>query len=249
MNRLVALKRDGGVARITFNSPNNFNALGTTLLTDAIAHLERSLADPEVRVVVVGASGRFFSSGSDLKDVGPSAERLEALLEAVRTAPKPVIACIAGDAYGGALGLVAVCDLVVAADTAQFAFSEVRWGVAPTIAAVHCLSRLRPVDALEMFLTGEPFSAQRAHEAGLVTKVVPAKSLEREIDQLVEALMLGGPVALQLCKELCRTIPTLPRGEAQELVSRMTEELMSSAEAQEGLAAFAGKRSPGWANR
>jgi enoyl-CoA hydratase/carnithine racemase len=243
---LVRYEQQGRAARITLDSPHNLNAFGSLLLTEARTHLDRALDDPAVRAIVFGAEGRLFSSGSDLKE-GPGSEPpLIALLDAVRTSPKPVIGEVGAPAYGGSLALLAVCDIVMAADTATFALPEVRFGIAPTLAAVYCVPRMNPLDALDMILTGEPFTAERARQAGLVTRVVPGAELQAATARLVDSLSLGGPNALHQAKQLCARIPTMTREEAVAFASRMTEEIMGSPEAKEGIASFAEKRTPGW---
>ncbi|HRD99754.1 MAG TPA: enoyl-CoA hydratase-related protein, partial [Ilumatobacteraceae bacterium] len=147
---------------------------------------------------------------------------------------------------GGALGLVAACDLSIAAADVRFGFGEVRLGLAPTTAAVHCLPKMRRADALELLLTGERFGAQRAAEAGIINRVVAPESLDDSVAGLVAALILGGPIALGACKRLARTI-TDAGPDAYALARELNAALVGSPEATEGIAAFLDRRPPVWA--
>ena len=173
MSELVHLDVDAGVATITLDSPANRNALSAQLRRELLAHLDTALADDAARVVVLGHTGRVFCSGMDLKEArGAGAadqgvNEVPAILQRIWTAPKPVVAKIGGPARAGGVGLVAACDIAVAATAATFAFSEVRIGVIPAVISVTVLPRLLPRAAHELFLTGETFDAARAVAVGL----------------------------------------------------------------------------------
>lgn len=249
VSQLIQSRVHGSVCDLVLDSPDNRNALGTPLVDRLRDALARAAADDAVRTVVISSGGPVFSSGSDLNEPSPSLEPLISLFEAIADLAKPVVASVGGDVFGAAVGLVAACDIVVAADTARFALPEVRWGVAPTVAAVLCVPRLRPVDALEMMLTGEPRSAEWAQRAGLVTTVAPADSLARAVTDVTDAMSHAGPHALRRSKQLCRQIPTMTRADAFDLARAMSRDMLSGAEANEGLIAFRERRPPAWAER
>jgi methylglutaconyl-CoA hydratase len=142
---------------------------------------------------------------------------------------------------------VAACDLAVATESAKFAFSEVRVGVAPAVISVVCLAVMRRRDAQELLLTGERVSAQRVLDAGLLTAVADADAFDAVVSSYVEALLLGGPEALSHTKNLLRRVPTLARDEAFAFTAEMSGSLFASAEAREGMGAFLARRSPAWA--
>jgi methylglutaconyl-CoA hydratase len=157
------------------------------------------------------------------------------------------VARIAGHCVGGGIGLAAACDISVADAAAWFAFTEVRVGVAPAIISVVCLPKLRRVDALELFLSGERISAARAAEVGLITRAVPADGLDAEVGAVLARLLAGGPSALAAAKRLVYTIPGMERRAAFARTTELSQSLFASAEAAEGMAAFREKRPPSWA--
>src|SRR6185295_13688785 len=208
MTELVHLDVAAGAATITLDSPANRNALSAQLRRELLGHLDAALADDAVRVVVLGHSGRVFCSGMDLKEArGAGAadqgvNEVPAILQRIWTSPKPVVAKIGGPTRAGGVGLVAACDIAVAAEEATFAFSEVRIGVVPAVISVTVLPRLLPRAAHELFLTGETFDARRAASIGLLNSAVPADALDAEVAHYVEALRLGAPGALAATKAM-----------------------------------------------
>jgi methylglutaconyl-CoA hydratase len=246
-DELVHLDAADGVATITLDSPANRNALSAQLRRELLTHLDAALADSGTRVVVLTHTGRVFCSGMDLKESrGAGAgdqgvNEVPAILTRLWTSPKPVIARIAGPARAGGVGLVAACDIAVAAQEATFAFSEVRIGVVPAVISVVVLPRLVPRAAHELFLTGETFDAARAAAVGLVNTAVPADELDAEVARYAGMLRLGAPGALATTKELLRTDVDFTA--VLELSSRM----FAGEEGQEGIHAFAEKRPPSWA--
>jgi methylglutaconyl-CoA hydratase len=241
------------VATITLDSPRTRNALSARLRRELQDHLDAAVADPAVRVIVLTHTGPVFCAGMDLRESrGAAADaqgvhELRRILRTIWTSPTPVVARVAGPARAGGVGLVAACDLAVAADTATFAFPEVRIGVVPATIAVTVLPRLLPRAANELFLTGEPFDAARAAAVGLVDAAVPADRLDAEVARYVDMLRRGAPGALAATKALLR------RGLGDDLdaafaaMAELSARHFASAEAQEGMAAFAERRAPSWA--
>jgi methylglutaconyl-CoA hydratase len=241
----------GGVATLTMDQPGNRNVLTPALLNGLADGLDRAVADPDVRVVVLTSSGNVFCAGADLTAGGTAVTAartsLAQILAAIQDAPKPVVARIPGHCFGGGVGLAAACDLSVAADTARFGFTEVRVGVAPAIVSVVCLPKLRRGDALELFLSGERISAARAAGVGLITRAVPAAELDPAVKQIVSLLLAGAPGALAAAKRLVYSVPGMPRAEAFAHTTELSRSLFGSGEAAEGMAAFREKRPPSWA--
>jgi methylglutaconyl-CoA hydratase len=253
--RLAGYRVAGRVGVVTLDSPGNRNALSRLLLAQLLAALRGAAEDPLVRVVVLGHTGTTFCAGADLKEQeearartgrSPGAGALAPILEAILDCPKPVVAEVAGAVRGGGMGLVAACDLAVAAEPATFAFSEVRVGVAPAVIAPAVLSRMAPALASELFLTGRTFSAAEALRAGLLSRVVPASELSREVADLVSELLAGAPQAQAEVKRLLARVPRLDRQEALEQMVALSERLFSAEEAREGISAFKERRPPSW---
>src|SRR4051812_42057419 len=209
-DELVHLDVSRGVGTITLDSPANRNALSAQLRRELLAALDSAIGDDAVRVIVVTHTGPVFCAGMDLKETrGASAGdqgvmEFPAILERIWASPTPVVARLSGPARAGGVGLVAACDIAVAAEDATFAFSEVRIGVVPAVISVTVLSRLLPRAAHELFLTGETFDGSRAVQIGLINSAVPGFDLDSEVGRYVEMLRLGAPGALAATKEMLR---------------------------------------------
>lgn len=246
----------GAVATITLASPETRNVLTADTMRGLVEHLSAAAADPEVRVVVLTGEGGTFCAGADLAgaaaaegdsftSAGPRA--LVAVLETMLLHPKPIVARVQGHVAGGGNGLVAAADLAVAAESAKFAFSEVRVGVAPAVISVVCLARMTPAHARELLLTGERVTAHRVREAGLVTAVAEDDALDAVVASYVDQLLLGGPEALAATKELLRRVPTMSNDEAFTWTAELSASLFGGDEAREGMTAFLQRRRPSWA--
>lgn len=260
---LVHYEVAGGVATVTLDSPSNRNALSSALLGQLVAALERAGADAAARVVVLTGADPAFCSGADLAEqLAGSRQRagtrdqaghsaggfpLPEVLRRLWRSPKPVICRVNGAARAGGIGLIGACDIAVARERASFAFSEVRVGVVPAIIAVTCLPRLAPRAAAEYLLTGEVLDARRAVEIGLLNRAVPDDALDDEVARYAELLCRGGPEALGHTKEMLRELPGLDFDVALERMQQLSRERFASAEALEGMRAFAEKRAPSWA--
>ncbi|MGW0890327.1 enoyl-CoA hydratase-related protein [Saccharopolyspora sp. NPDC002578] len=254
-DELVHRTVDAGIATITLDSPHNRNALSAQLRRELRDHLAAALAEDSVRVVVLAHTGPVFCAGMDLKESRSAdadqqgVRELPELLEALWTSPKPVIAKLAGPARAGGVGIVAACDLAVAADTATFGFSEVRIGVVPAVISLTVLPRLQPRAAHELFLTGENFDAARAVEIGLLNSAVPAESLDAEVARYADLLTRGAPNALAATKELLRRPRAATISEDFDAVLELSASHFASEEGQEGIRAFAEKRPAAWIPR
>jgi methylglutaconyl-CoA hydratase len=170
-----------------------------------------------------------------------------ALWRTIAEFPRPVVARVHGNAFGGGAGLVAASDIAIAADTAMFGFTEVRLGLVPATVAPHVVEKIGPGHALPLFLTGERFDAQRALAIGLVHQVVTVPELEVAVGSIIDALVSGGPEALTRCKELVRHVATSDITDVDGYTAGMIAGARSSAEGREGIAAFLEKRRPQWA--
>ena len=255
---LVGLHHDGsGTATVTLDSPANRNALSAQVRRELVAALDDVLADDAVRVVVLTHTGPVFCAGMDLKEAvtdptttrripGAGVGEFPAILDRLWNAPKPVVARLAGAARAAGVGMVAACDIAVAAEAATFAFSEVRIGVVPALISLTVLPRLAPRAAHELFLTGEPFSAARAAEIGLVNRAVPEADLDAETRRFVDALLLGAPGALAGTKELLRRPRAAMLADDLAAMNELSARYFAGAEGQEGMRAFAEKRRPSW---
>ena len=228
-----------GIATVTLDSPANRNALSRALLADLTAALDRA-TEPDVRAIVLTHTPPAFCAGADLKersagppDSTPMVEQMRRLTDC----DAPTIAAVKGPVRAGGIGLMASCDLVVVAESVDFAFTEVRIGVAPAIISVPILRRANPSFLRAAFLTGERFDAARAREMGLVDHIVR---------ELCTGILAGAPRAVAETKRLLHTVPGLARDEAFARMQALSEELFQGDDAAEGMAAFLEKRRPSW---
>lgn len=249
---LVRYAHADGVATLTLDSDRNRNALSRRLVAELLAGLRAAVADPAVRVVVLDHVGRVFCAGADLAETAAARESgqvpasdLPELLAEIWDAPKPVVAQVGGPARAGGLGLIAACDVAVAADDATFAFTEVRLGVIPAVISAPVLRRLPSRAAAELYLTGTTFDARRAADLGLLTAAVPAGELTGAVRGYVDGLLRGAPGALAGAKLLLRRGEPPIRAELDELAALSAGYFLST-EGREGVAAFREKRDPYW---
>ena len=254
----IELVRDGAVARLWLDRPEQHNALSADLLA-AVAEAFHTLAhDPAVRIVVLGGRGPSFCAGADIALMKASAnatfdenladaKRLAGLFAAIADFPKPVIARVQGNVLGGGVGLVCACDIVVASDDARFGLTEVRLGILPAIISPYVIRRLGDARARELMLTGERFEAAAALRVKLVHHVVAAAELDAKVEERVQALLAGAPHAQMRVKMLLELWGEVGWEEYRAALPRTLAEVRSGAEAREGLAAFFEKKKPGWA--
>ena len=243
----------GRAAWITLNAPESRNALSAQMVQERGGHLRVASNDPAVRVIVLTGNGPAFCAGADLKGganaAGSSEGAQNPYIDVIRLiwdGPKPVIAAINGHAFGGGIGLVAAADIAIAAEGARFAFSEVRVGVIPAMISVVVLPKLGLQQTTRLFLTGARFGAADALRYQLVHRVVPADELGAAVQEEIDQLLLGGPIAVGEAKQLIRNVSRLPLDEAFRYAEDKVAALFASPEAAEGMAAFLEKRRPKW---
>ncbi len=253
---LVLAEKDArGVVRLTLNRPAAFNSLSEAMLEALQAALDRVASDETVRAVVIGAEGKAFCAGHDLKEMRaePSQgyyERLFAqcgrMMMAIQKLPVPVIARVHGIATAAGCQLVAMCDLAVAASEARFAVSGVNLGLFCSTPSVALSRNLPRKFAFEMLVTGDFISAAEAREKGLVNRVVAADQLDAEIDRLLERIVHKPRTAIAMGKQLFyrqmeKGIAAAYDDAAHTMACNMMDE-----GALEGVQAFIDKRPPNW---
>jgi methylglutaconyl-CoA hydratase len=249
----------GGVAHIVLNRPDKRNALDRATLDAFRTTLAQCAVDADVRMLLLTGAGNVFCAGADLAEMQAQAHASEAenlahartlagVLSALDSFPKPTLARVNGDGYGGALGLIAACDIVVAAESAKFAFTEVRLGIIPAVISPFVLGKIGEHAALRYFLTAETMSAATLKEIGLVHEVAPSELLDATCEGIIAALLKGAPGAQSAAKALIRDAQQPPghRGAAAMNMAARLAKLRVQAEAQEGFAAFFAKRKAAW---
>lgn len=249
---------DRGVATLTLNRPGVSNAFDDQLIDALTLSLTVLATDEKVRMVFLTGAGKHFSAGGDLnwmrrmahysrEENFADARRLALLMHTLRTLPKPTVALVNGAAIGGGAGLVSCCDLAVAAEGAVFSLSEVGLGLVPAVVGPYMVDAVGPRWARRLFLTGERIDAELAREIGLVHEVHPLADLPAAKERITRLLLSGGPWAQVTAKKLVDDIWGRPIDESlREEMARLIATVRSSAEAQEGMAAFLEKRKPYW---
>ena len=251
---MLLMESQAGVVRLTLNRPERRNALSAALLAELGAALEAVAADRSARVVVLAAAGPVFSSGHDLAEMAGRAAadyqtlfaRCSQVMQQIRRLPQPVIARVQGLATAAGCQLVATCDLAVAASEARFATPGVKIGLFCTTPMVPLVRAVPPKVAMEMLLTGIPITAQRALEAGLVNRVVPAEQLDASIRELTAAIVASSAATLALGKRAFYDQLALDEPAAYGRATCLMVENALHHDAQEGIAAFLEKRPPNW---
>ena len=254
----LEVRRRTGVLYIWLNRPDERNAFDDVLITELTQAFSRIPDD--TRVVVLGGRGDVFCAGADLeymKRVGQmgheenvkDALALAEMLAVVNDCPVPLIGRVQKAAYGGAIGLIACCDSVFAAEDAIFAFSEVRLGLSPATIAPYVIAKIGESAARNLFLSGEKWVAKRALSIGLVHYVVAPDVLDGAVNVKAKELLKAGPEAAKVTKRLIAdvsgSIALSMRGSTAKLIA----ELRASEEGREGLSAFLEKRKPSWAGK
>jgi methylglutaconyl-CoA hydratase len=253
----IIVESNKGLARVTLNRPDRRNALDGKTIDELRETFDALGRDPSVRAIILAGAGSTFCAGADLHWLGTDrppppgeaqkdAERLLGLFRCIDECPCPVIGRIQGAAYGGGIGLVAVCDAAMAAADATFAFSEVRLGLVPAIIAPFVLRKTGHSFLRRYGLSGEPFSAATARQAGLVHDVVESAALDVRVTAAAETVRNLAPQAVRDTKALLRRLRDMPEEAGWDAVVAGNVRARLSSEAQEGLRAFRERRAPVW---
>jgi methylglutaconyl-CoA hydratase len=253
----LALSLQAGVLRVLLNRPEVHNAL-TPQMIGALTSIFHDLSQREdVRIVLLTGAGPSFCAGADLAFMRAAADydfaqnradgqAIFDLMQAIDDCPKPVIGRINGAAIGGGVGLVSCCDIVVAAERARFALSEVRLGILPAVISPFVLAKIGAAHGRELFLTGERFDAYHAQRIGLVQHVAPDEQLDAQVEERIEQLLLAAPGAQAAAKALIQFVTKKPKNETRDYTANLIAQRRASAEGREGMSAFLEKRNPSW---
>jgi len=250
--------REGPIARLRLNRPELHNAFDAMLIAALTGALEAVAADDSVRVVVLEGEGPSFSAGADLNWMRGMAAASEeanrtdslALARLMRTLdelPRPTIARVQGAAFGGGVGLVACCDIAIAASDAKFGLTESKLGLLPAVISPYVLDAIGPRQARRWFATAETFDAATALDIGLLHQVVAGDALDEAVQRQVDLLLKAGPHASSQAKSLVRRVAfERDRDRLDHDNAALIARLRVSDEGQEGLGAFLDKRKPRW---
>jgi enoyl-CoA hydratase/carnithine racemase len=247
MPELVHYSVADAVATITLDSPANRNALSRQLVSELFAGLEGAAADPDVKVVLITSAGRVFCSGADLSEASSGGmdegtRRIVALQRLIVAMDKPVVTRLGGAVRAGGIGIVAASDIVVAAEDATFALTEVKLGLAAAIISLTVHARMTPRAAALTTLGGEVFTGTEAAAYGLVTTAVPAEGLDDEVARVCASLATGAAQGLRESKRILNR-DLLDRIDAHgEEMAELSSRLFASDEAREAMTAFLSRK-------
>src|SRR6266487_966991 len=241
------------VATVTMNRAEVHNAFNAQLIQDLQAAFIDLSTDEKLHAVVLTGDGPSFSAGADLSMMKASATfsheqnlsdslHLADLFDTINRCPCPVVARVNGTAMGGGAGLISVCDIVIAAESARLAFSEVKLGIAPAVISPYVVRKIGETHARVLFVTGERFTSTYAQEIGLVHIVTKPEDLDAAVEKTLRELLSSGPHALRACKTLALNVGHMERETARKYTAETIATLRVSAEAQERLRSFLEKR-------
>ncbi len=246
-----------GVATLLLNRADKHNSLSARMI-DELAEAARQLAaDEAVRVVVLTGAGASFCAGGDLGRMREQitatrearmaeARKLAMMLKALNELPKPLIGRVQGQAFGGGIGMMSVCDTAVAVEDAKFGLTEVRLGLIPATISPYVLARMGEGKARRVFMSARIFGAEEARDLDLVAKVVPADELNAAVEAEIKPYLAAAPAAVAASKALARSLgPNMSDAVIDDTIRRLAD-TWETPEAQEGISAFFDKRKPNW---
>lgn len=254
---LILETDDRGVARLTLNRPEAHNALSAAMLEELPEAVRALDEDENVRVVVLTGAGESFCAGADLRWM-QEVRRLERsrriaesgkiarVLAALDGLSKPMVGRINGQAYGGGIGFISVCDVAIAVRGARFGLTEVRLGLIPANVGPYVVKRLGDAGAREIFFNAKLFDADEALRLGLVSQVAEAATLDDAVEREVSLFLKCGPRAVAAAKALVRHIARHGPADSIDYAIERFAEIWEDEESREGIAAFFEKRKPNW---
>lgn len=247
--KLVLIERDGPIGMITLNRPEAYNAISPTMLQAVCEAFESLDRDDNIQVIILTGSNKAFAAGADIKSMAPATPmdvlrtNTKQYWDRIRQINKPSIAAVSGYIFGGGCELAMHCDLIVASESASFAHPEIKLGIIPGAGGTQLMAKaLGPYRAMELILTGEPLSAQKAYEYGIVNRLVPVERYLDEAKELARVIAERPPVAVRLARQAVRHGIENTFREGMELERRNFMLLFDTDDQKEGMQAFLEKR-------
>jgi methylglutaconyl-CoA hydratase len=259
MHTLKMERDDRGVVLIAFNRSDVHNAFDEIMIREVIQSFAELGKDESVRVIILGAEGKSFCAGADLNWMKRATEydedqnredagELALMLNAIYACPKPVIARVQGNAFGGGVGVIAAADIAIGVSDAMFSLSEVKLGIIPAVISPYVIEAIGARYARRYFATAERMSAAEAYRIGLLHDLAAnVDAMDETIATLCSALLANGPKAMEAAKTLIQAVAQKPIDD--ELMGDTVEriaQIRSTDEAKEGIGAFLSKRKPNW---
>jgi len=253
----LEVSKENNIVKIILNRPEFHNAMNEKVMKELITCFKGFNNDKNIRVIILTGSGKSFCAGADLywmksmvnyskeENVKDSRLLLD-LFEIIYSCKKPVIACVNGHAFGGGIGLFAVCDVVIAIPKCKFAFSEVKLGIIPAVISTYVVRRLGISNMKRLFITGERFDSNYAKEVGLVDIIVDENKIDETLEKYINLILSSGPKAINEIKKLVNTYENMNIKSFKDHTVKKIAELRVSKEGQEGINAFLEKRKSEW---
>jgi methylglutaconyl-CoA hydratase len=246
-----------GVAKITLNRPELHNAFNDELITELLKSFRELEANSAVRLVVITGEGKSFCAGADLnwmkrmktysyEENLKDSQNLAELFTVINNFKKPTIARMNGAALGGGAGLIACCDYVIAEDTAQLGFTEVRLGLVPAVISPFVIAKIGESHARATFMSGARFNAFRAMSMGLVHQISSFDKIDEDLDIIIKEFLQAGPKSCVLAKKLIADVVSITIAEARNYTCELISKVRADDEGQEGMNALLEKRKANW---
>ena len=253
----IEIHKEKDVATVYLNRPEVHNAMNEKLMKELTTCFKELSRDDNTRVIILTGKGKSFCAGADLNWMKSMAKYTKGenikdsrllldLYETIYTCPKPMIGRVNGHAFGGGIGLFAICDIAIAIPDCKFAFSEVKLGIIPAVISTYIVRRIGLSNMRRLFITGERFNSEYAKEIGLIDYVVSEEEIDKKIQKYVELLHSSGPKAIEEVKKLVDSYEKMDVNKYKEHTVKKIAELRVSKEGQEGLNAFLEKRKSKW---
>jgi len=253
----LSITKINDVVTVALNRPDVHNAMNDVLMNELTRCFTQLKSDHSISAIILTGIGKSFCAGADLtwmkNMVGYSQQEnkkdsrlLLDMYETIHACPKPVIGRINGHAFGGGIGLLAVCDIAITVPDVKFAFSEVKLGIIPAVISTFVAQRMSPAAMRRLFVTGERFDSTTAQQVGLIDLVVPPEKLDDAVNSCVDQVRSSGPTAIKEIKQMIYTRSQMDVKAYKEFTVEKISELRVSDEGQEGITAFLEKRKPNW---
>jgi len=255
----IEIQRQNDITTITLNRPELHNVMNEKLIKELTSCFKKLNKDNLTKIIILTGKGKSFSAGADLNWMKSMAnyskeeniqdsKLLSDLYETIYNSPKPIIGHINGHAFGGGIGLIAVCDITIAPPDKKFAFSEVKLGIIPSVISTYIVKRIGISNMRRLFITGERFNSQYAKQIGLIDYLVPEEEINNEIQKNIEKIKTSGPNAIIEIKKIVEKYQKMDIEKYKEHSVNKISELRISEEGQEGIKAFLEKRKPKWSD-
>jgi len=253
----IQLHKTNEIATVILNRPEVHNAMNEQLMKELTECFKKLSDDKKTRIIILTGNGKSFCAGADLnwmksmvsyskQENIKDSNLLLNLYNEIYDCPKPVIGKINGHAFGGGIGLIAVCDITIGIPDSKYAFSEVNLGIIPSVISTFVATRIKTADMRRLFITGERFNTKYANKIGLIDYVVEPEKLDEKINFYIKQLKSSGPKAITEVKKLIKNCKEMNQEKYKKHTVEKISELRISKEGQDGINAFLNKTTPKW---